>query len=37
MTYEGMKVWDVKAELDGGEQEKIREALLDYCGQETLV
>ena len=47
MTYEGMKVGDGKAaglaweslvrgELDGGEQEKIRKALLDYCGQDTL-
>jgi predicted RecB family nuclease len=47
MTYEGMKVGDGKAagqaweslvrgEVDGGEREKIRKALLDYCGQDTL-
>jgi len=47
MTYEGMKVGDGKAaglaweslvrgELDGWEREKIRKALLDYCGQDTL-
>src|SRR5208337_4267091 len=47
MTYEGMEVADgqaaglaweslVRGELDGWEREKIRKALLDYCGQDTL-
>ena len=47
MTYEGMEVADgqsaglaweslVRGSLDASEQDKIRKALLDYCGQDTL-
>ena len=47
MTYEGMEVSDGKAAglaweslvrggLNRGERDKIRKALLDYCGQDTL-
>jgi hypothetical protein len=47
MTYEGMVVADgqaaglaweslVRGELDSDERERIRKALLDYCGQDTL-
>jgi Domain of unknown function(DUF2779) len=47
MTYEGMEVADgqaagltweslVRGELDSDERERIRKALLDYCGQDTL-
>jgi predicted RecB family nuclease len=47
MTYDGMQVangqaagvaWEslVRDSLDCGEREKIRTALLDYCGQDTL-
>jgi predicted RecB family nuclease len=47
MTYDGMEVadgqaaglaWDslVRGSLDQAEREKIRKALLDYCGQDTL-
>ena len=47
MSYAGLEVADgqaaglaweslVRGELDGGEREKIRKALLDYCGQDTL-
>ena len=47
MTYEGMEVADgteagvaweslVRGTADQGERDKIRKALLDYCGQDTL-
>ncbi len=47
MTYEGMEVangqdaglaWEslVRGSLDRGERDRIRKALLDYCGQDTL-
>ncbi len=47
MTYEGMEVADgqaaglaweslVRGELNCGEHDRIRKALLDYCGQDTL-
>ena len=46
MTYEGMEVangqaaglaWEsLRGSLDCGEREKIKKALLDYCGQDTL-
>ena len=47
MTYEGMEVaggqdaglaWEslVRGNLDGAERDRIRKALLDYCGQDTL-
>jgi hypothetical protein len=47
MTYDGMQVangqdagvaWEslVRGRLDSGERERIRKALLDYCGQDTL-
>jgi hypothetical protein len=47
MTYAGMAVangqdaglaWEsiLRGNLDQSEQEKIRKALLDYCGQDTL-
>jgi predicted RecB family nuclease len=47
MTYEGMEVGDgqaagiawellVRGELNRGECDRIRKALLDYCGQDTL-
>jgi hypothetical protein len=47
MTYEGMEVaegqsaglaWEslVCGSLDASEHDKIRKALLDYCGQDTL-
>jgi hypothetical protein len=47
MTYEGMEVangqdaglaWEslVRGSLDASERDKIRKALLDYCGQDTL-
>ncbi len=47
MTYEGMEVADgqaaglaweslVRGGLDQGERDRIRKALLDYCGQDTL-
>ena len=47
MTYDGMQVangqdaglaWEslVRGSLDCGERERIRKALLDYCGQDTL-
>ena len=47
MTYEGMEVangqaaglaWEslIRGGLDQAERERIRKALLDYCGQDTL-
>jgi hypothetical protein len=47
LSYEGMEVangqeaglaWEslVRGNLDGAEHEKVRKALLDYCGQDTL-
>jgi hypothetical protein len=47
MSYEGMQVangqdaglaWEslLRGGLDSGEHERIRKALLDYCGQDTL-
>jgi len=47
MTYDGMEVangqdaglaWEslVRGSLDSGERDRIRKALLDYCGQDTL-
>jgi predicted RecB family nuclease len=47
MTYDGMEIADgtdaglawesiLRGNLDQSEQEKIRKALLDYCGQDTL-
>jgi predicted RecB family nuclease len=47
MTYEGMAVangqaaglaWEslVRENLDAAERERVRRALLDYCGQDTL-
>jgi predicted RecB family nuclease len=47
MTYEGMEVADgteaglaweslIRGGLDRGEQDKIRSALLEYCGQDTM-
>ena len=47
MTYEGMAVangqdaglaWEslVRGTVDGSERDRIRKALLDYCGQDTL-
>ena len=47
MTYEGMEVADgtdaglaweslVRGSLDQSERDKIRKALLEYCGQDTL-
>jgi hypothetical protein len=47
MTYKGMEIakgqdaglaWEslVRERLDCGERDRIRKALLDYCGQDTL-
>jgi hypothetical protein len=47
MTYDGMEVangqdaglaWEspVRASLDNGERDRLRKALLAYCGQDTL-
>ena len=38
LTYEGMEAWEslLRGGLDKTERDRIRRALLDYCGRDTL-